>query len=98
MILSIEPGYYKEGEFGIRLENLVVVEPCTTPLFSHMLCFSPLTAVPFDRRLIMRDMLTAKEREWLNNFHQHVYNLIMGAGTTLSDMEINWLTEATAAL
>ena len=98
MVVSIEPGFYKEGGFGIRLENLVVVEPCITPMFSHMLCFSPLTFVPFDKRLIMRDMLTAKEREWLNNFHQHVKEIISGNGTTLSEMEINWLNDATASI
>ena len=98
MVVSIEPGFYKEGGFGIRLENLVVVEPCITPMFSHMLCFSPLTFVPFDKRLIMRDMLTAKEREWLNNFHQHVKEIISGNGTTLSEMEINWLNDATATI
>lgn len=98
MIVSIEPGFYKDGEYGIRLENLVVVTPCSAPNMSHMLCFEPLTLVPFDLRLIERELLTAREREWLNNYHQHVYNLITSTATTLSDLELNWLTAATAAI
>ncbi|MBO8416478.1 MAG: aminopeptidase P family protein, partial [Proteobacteria bacterium] len=98
MIVSIEPGFYKDGEYGIRLENLVVVTPCSAPNMSHMLCFEPLTLVPFDLRLIERELLTAREREWLNNYHQHVYNLITSTATTLSDLELNWLAAATAAI
>lgn len=98
MIVSIEPGFYKEGEFGIRLENLVVVEQCIAPGFANMLCFSPLTCVPFDNRLIIKDMLTGRERDWLNTFHDHVREVITENGTTLSEMEINWLNTATAAV
>lgn len=98
MIVSIEPGFYKEGEYGIRLENLAVVRECSKPLFGHMLCFVPLTAVPFDQRLIERSLLTPKEREWLNNFHLHVYNLIAKTAATLTEMELNWLTRACAPL
>lgn len=98
MVVSIEPGYYKAGEYGIRLENLVVVRRCSKPGFEHMLCFEPLTLVPFDRRLIVRDLLTGRERDYLNNYHQHVHNLITAAGTTLSDFELSWLANATAPL
>ncbi len=98
MIVSIEPGYYKADAYGIRLENLVTVTHCSAPNLKHMLCFEPLTLVPFDLRLIERELLTAREREWLNNYHQRVYNLITAAGTTLSDFELNWLAAATAAI
>lgn len=98
MVVSIEPGFYKDNDYGIRLENLVVVEECNIANFSHMLCFSPLTLVPFDTRLIIREMLTSKEREWLNNYHQRVLTLIKTAGTTLSDLEISWLTKATESI
>lgn len=98
MVVSIEPGYYKNNEYGIRLENLVVVSPCSAPNMSHMLCFEPLTLVPFDLRLVQRELLTAREREWLNNYHQHVFHLITSAATTLSDLELNWLTAATTAI
>lgn len=98
MVLSIEPGFYKENEYGIRLENLVVVERCNLQDCKHMLCFVPLTAVPFDTRLLVREMLTNKEREWLNNYHSHVSQLIQSAGSTLSDLELNWLIKATTAI
>lgn len=98
MVLSIEPGFYKENHYGIRLENLVVVEKCTMQGCKHMLCFVPLTAVPFDKRLIVREMLTTKEREWLNNYHSHVNSLVKSASSTLSDFEVNWLNQATAEI
>lgn len=98
MVVSIEPGFYAAGLYGIRLENLVVVEKCSETHLSHMLRFSPLTLVPFDTRLILREMLTNKEREWLNNYHQRVHQVIKNAGTTLSDMEVNFLTKATARI
>lgn len=98
MIVSIEPGFYKAEGYGIRLENLVQVCRCTAPNFSHMLCFEPLTLVPFDLRLIERELLTPRERDWLNTYHQHVHNLITSAGTTLSDLELNWLAAATASI
>jgi Xaa-Pro aminopeptidase len=98
MIISNEPGYYKEGEYGIRLENLLVVMHCTQPGMTHMLCFSPLTLVPFDNRLIVKDLLSQSEIDWLNNYHQNVNNVISNAATTLSDTEIGWLSRATAAI
>lgn len=98
MVISNEPGFYKEGEFGIRLENLMVVMPCTQPGMKHMLCFTPLTLVPFDTRFIIRDLLSQKEIDWLNNYHQNVNNVITNAATSLSDDEIVWLTKATAAI
>lgn len=98
MILSNEPGFYKENSFGIRLENLLVVQQCTQPGLTHMLCFSPLTLVPFDKRILMKELLTEKEVNWLNAYHQNVRNVIKNAATTLSDTEINWLNNATAPL
>ncbi len=95
MVVSIEPGFYKENEYGIRLENLVVVTPCSLPNLSHMLCFQPLTLVPFDTRLLIRELLLTRERNWLNNYHQNVYNMIKSAASTLSDIEENFLTAAT---
>lgn len=98
MVVSIEPGFYLDNEFGIRLENLVVVSPCTQQDCKHMLCFEPLTLVPFDQRLIIREMLSPNERAWLNEYHQNVYSMIKNKGTTLSDMEVNFLTQATAPI
>ena len=98
MVLSDEPGYYKEGEYGIRLENLLVVMQCTLPGMQHMLCFSPLTLVPFDKRFIDKELLSQKEIEWLNNYHQNVNNVITNAATSLTEDEITWLNKATATI
>jgi Xaa-Pro aminopeptidase len=76
MILSNEPGYYREGEFGIRLENLIVVQ--TAPNLPggdderQQLCFETLTFVPFNRRLILTDELSKGDRDWLNAYHAEV--------------------------
>ncbi|MGR3571889.1 aminopeptidase P family protein [Brevirhabdus sp.] len=75
MILSNEPGYYRDGAFGIRIENLVVVEHA--PVLPHgdnrpMLCFSTLTQVPIDRRMIEVDLLSPTERAWIDSYHAGV--------------------------
>ncbi len=97
MVLSIEPGYYKEDAYGIRLENLVTVVHCTLPQLEHMLCFEPLTLVPFDKRLIERDMLSLREREWLNDYHQQVFTTLSG-NPQLNEQDLTWLSTATAPL
>ena len=75
MILSNEPGYYREGAFGIRIENLIVVQ--TAPALPggdarEQLSFETLTFVPFDRRLIVVANLSAGERAWINAYHAEV--------------------------
>ena len=98
MILSNEPGYYREGAFGIRIENLVVVEPAP-PLpgadARTMLGFETLTWVPIDRRLIDAGELSAGERSWLDAYHAKVWELIAPG---LSDPAKRWLEQATAPL
>ena len=71
MILSNEPGYYKAGAYGIRIENLVLVrEPETVPGGEReMMSFETLTLVPIDRRLILPEMLSPRELSWLNPYH-----------------------------
>jgi Xaa-Pro aminopeptidase len=73
MILSNEPGYYREGAFGIRLENLIVVIEAP-PLGDRrsQLAFETLTWVPFDRRLILEGTLSAEERAWVDGYHAEV--------------------------
>ncbi len=97
MILSNEPGYYREGAFGIRLENLVVVENAACLPGGDdertMLGWRTLTYVPIDRRLIVVDMLSGDERAWLNAYHRDVAEKIrprLGDGAQL------WLDAATA--
>lgn len=97
MIVSNEPGYYLEGAFGIRIENLVVVTPPQdirdgeTP----MLGFDTLTFAPIDRTLILADMLSLDEREWLNAYHAQVYDLY---ADDLEDDARQWLADVTAEI
>jgi Xaa-Pro aminopeptidase len=73
MILSDEPGYYLPGEYGIRLENLLLVVTADLPgSIKPFLCFETLTTAPFDRRLIALEMLTSAERQWLDAYHERV--------------------------
>ncbi|MHA7871655.1 MAG: aminopeptidase P family protein [Hyphococcus sp.] len=74
MILSDEPGYYKEGEFGIRIENLIVVTP-PQPIEGgerEMMAFETITLAPIHLDLIKADLLTDDERQWLNAYHARV--------------------------
>ena len=99
MILSNEPGYYREGAFGIRIENLVLVEAAEVPEGGdgerEMLCMRTLTFVPIDRRLIAGGLLTRAEVDWLNDYHAEVAAKI---GPRLSDGARRWLESATAPL
>ena len=71
MIISNEPGYYKEGEYGIRLENLVlVVEAGLMENGKKLLAFETLTKAPFDESLILRDNLTYSESQWLDSYSE----------------------------
>ena len=74
MILSNEPGYYQQGAYGIRIENLVAVESRPTPEGGDrkLLGFRTLTLCPIDRRLIEPALLTAEERSWLDAYHARV--------------------------
>lgn len=79
MIISNEPGYYKDGEYGIRIENLVVVEPVEKKLKGsnkQFLRFRTLTIAPIDFRLVDKKMLTGDERGWLVEYHEHIYNVL----------------------
>ena len=80
MILSNEPGYYKEGSYGIRIENLVLVRLPEIPQGGEraMLSFETLTLAPIDRRLIVKSMLVPAEREWLDAYHARVAESLAG--------------------
>lgn len=99
MILSNEPGYYREGAFGIRIENLLVVEPAPAlpggDAGRDMLGWRTLTMVPIDRRLIDPALLSVAERDWLDAYHRAVADRI---GPRLSSAARTWLTAATAPL
>ncbi|MBW6535661.1 MAG: aminopeptidase P family protein [Mariniphaga sp.] len=72
MVMSNEPGLYREGEYGIRTENMIVCVEKETTAFGHFLGFETLTLCPIDTRLIDFNLLSEKERNWLNNYHQEV--------------------------
>ncbi|WP_417269544.1 aminopeptidase P family protein [Celeribacter sp.] len=98
MILSNEPGYYREGAFGIRTENLIVVRPAQMPAGADsrdMLDFETLTFVPIDRTLILADELAPWERDWLDDYHQEVWDKI---SPRVSDVAKDWLRQAVAPL
>ena len=97
MILSNEPGYYKAGAYGIRIENLVlVVEAAAVPGAEKPLnAFETLTLAPIDRRLIAANMLTPEETEWLDGYHARVAQTL----SPLVDAETRaWLAAATRPL
>ncbi len=98
MILSNEPGYYREGAFGIRIENLLVV--VDAPVLAgaddrKMLTFDTLTYVPLDRRLIDVSALTDAERAWIEAYHQHTFDLL---SQHVEGPTLRWLESACAPL
>ena len=96
MILSNEPGYYKAGEYGIRIENLVlVVEKAVPGAEKDMLGFDTLTFVPIEPRLIEVAMLSDAELIWLNDYHAQVLALI---GPQLEGEDKTWLETQCAPL
>ena len=78
MILSNEPGYYKTGAYGIRIENLVLVIAAPAPAGAEkpLNAFETLTLAPIDRRLIDTRLLTAKERNWIDSYHARVQEVL----------------------
>jgi Xaa-Pro aminopeptidase len=98
MILSNEPGYYREGAFGIRLENLIVVQEAPALPGGddrRHFDFETLTFVPLDRRLIRTDDLSPGEKKWLNAYHRETQDRI---APRLSPLARAWLTAACAPL
>ncbi len=96
MILSNEPGYYREGAFGIRIENLIVVQKAP-PMGDgrDQLCFETLTWVPLDRRLIVRAMLSPDEAAWIDTYHAQVQAHI---APRVAEAVLDWLKAACAPL
>lgn len=98
MISSNEPGLYREGRWGIRIENLVINQPVPTPQeteFGHYLNFETVTLCPIDTRLVNPSLLTQDEIEWLNDYHSHVYNELKDR---VEGEALAWLTERTKAI
>ncbi len=91
MVCSIEPGYYSASNYGIRIENLALVEDDET----GWLKFTPLTMVPYDRNLIDKSLLTLSEISWLNAYHQQVFAALKDL---VDEKTLQWLKGHTATL
>ena len=96
MILSNEPGFYLPEQYGIRLENLLLVQPADLPAAGKpFLAFETLTLAPFDRRLLHPASMTEQELGWINGYHARVLQTV---GPALGEAERTWLTAACAPL
>jgi Xaa-Pro aminopeptidase len=84
MLVSNEPGYYKEGEYGIRHENLILCQENSDGTYS----FDTVTIVPFDTRGIDWDLMSEAEVVWLENYHRHVFDTL---SPFLGELELSWL-------
>ena len=87
MFLTNEPGFYKKNEYGIRIENMLLVVKR-----NKFLSFEVLTLVPIDIKLIDLNLLNIQEKKWLNNYHNKVFDKI---NKFLSKKEVEWLKEKT---
>ena len=96
MVVSNEPGYYKAGAYGIRIENLLAVRAAEVSGGERaMLEFETLTLAPIDRNAIAAELLTGPEKTWLNAYHQRVYDSL---SPHIDDPTREWLDEATRPL
>ena len=98
MITSNEPGLYREGRWGIRIENLVVNRVVANPTeteFGEFLYFETVTYCPIDTRLIDKSLLNKVEVDWLNNYHSQVFDEL---NSRVKGAALEWLTERTQAI
>lgn len=92
MVTSNEPGLYRAGKYGIRIENLVLTQHETTTEFGAFYSFETLTLCPIDKTPIVKEMLTGREVEWFNLYHRYVYDRL---SPLLEEDEKVWLKEKT---
>jgi len=92
MVLSNEPGIYRQGEYGIRLENLVIVKNDYKTAFGQFMKFKNLTWCPFDLKAVDSSFMNKEQIEWLNTYHKEVYELLKDR---LNQEEQKWLKEKT---
>ncbi|WP_263265085.1 aminopeptidase P family protein [Pseudomonas sp. RIT-PI-S] len=95
MITSIEPGTYRPGRWGVRIENLVASRAAGRSEFGEFLCFETLTLCPIDTRCLLPERLAPHERDWLNGYHSLVRERI---APLVSGAALAWLNERTAAI
>lgn len=93
MLTSNEPGVYKAGSHGVRTENLILTVKAGEGLYGDYLRFETITLCPICKKGIIRDLLTQSEIDWLNAYHQKVYDTLV---PNLNEEEKAWLKEATS--
>lgn len=91
MVTSNEPGVYKAGSHGVRTENLVLTVPAGEGMFGNYLKFETITLCPICKKGIIKELLSEEEINWLNDYHQHVYEKL---SPDLNKEEQEWLKEA----
>ena len=95
MVTSDEPGYYREGHYGIRIENATLTVKGQKNIYGQFMELETLTLVPYDREAIDVSMLEKSELKWLNEYHKRVYDEI---SPFLTEEERSWLKDQTAPL
>ena len=95
MTITNEPGIYRAGEYGVRTENTMLIVESQTTEFGPFYKFEPLTLCPIDKTPIRTEMLTPDEKQWLNEYHAHVYAQL---SPLLNEEEQAWLAKATCEI
>ena len=95
MLITNEPGMYRDGKHGVRLENIMLVVEDLTTEFGEFYRLEGLTLAPFDTRPLIKELMTPAEIQWLNDYHARV---IAGLSPLLSEDEQEWLKKAAAAI
>jgi Xaa-Pro aminopeptidase len=90
MVISNEPAVYHEGEYGIRIENVILCKPWKETKWGNFYEFETLTYVPIDTRPVVKDLLCSSELEWLNNYNKEVEQKL---SPYLEKEEQGWLSE-----
>ena len=92
MVTSNEPGVYKDGEYGIRIENLILVREAGQGMYGDYYNFETITLCPICLKGVLFDLLTKEEINWLNQYHQTVFESL---SIDLNNEEAAWLSHAT---
>ncbi len=95
MTVTDEPGIYLAGRFGVRIENTLLITPYKETEFGKFLQFESLTLCPIDKSPVIKEMLLQEEIEWLNSYHQRVFDTL---SPHLDAEDTEWLREACAAI
>ena len=95
MLMSNEPGFYKNGEYGIRLENIIMAKERGKSPYGTFLCFETVSFAPFDLAAIDKELLSGFEIDWLNNYHKEVFEKV---SPYLDEEEKKWLKNETRSI